>query len=222
MPDPWATYKCPSASQAKVSNLLSAYQESFQLLRKVPWKTKAVDEAATTHGSEAWRAAGEIETTGKHAPEDEERFQKMKEEAWSSPKRQPGFQRKTRNEFEEEFSRKVRNVMGNSKGEQEKAVQKWSSEMQRAIQLEERRREARRERQWNKKTRTLKDNEHGRNYGDRGSRPIATGLTVSSGAWCEFAMCASSDEKVYEFSVPIQSGRYHMVGEAARSLLCRC
>ena len=75
--------------------------------------------------------------------EDEERFQKMTEKAWSLFERLPGFKRKTRNEFEEEFNRKVRNVMGNSKGEQEKAVQKWSSEMQRAIQPEERRREAR-------------------------------------------------------------------------------
>ena len=75
--------------------------------------------------------------------EDEERFQKMKEEAWRLFERQPGFERKTRKEFEEEFGRKVRSVMGNSRGEQEKAVQKWSSEMQRATQPEERRREAR-------------------------------------------------------------------------------
>ena len=47
-----------------------------------------------------------------------------------------------REEFEEEFGRKVRNVTGNSRGVQEKAVHKWSSEMQRAIQPEERRREA--------------------------------------------------------------------------------
>ena len=67
----------------------------------------------------------------------------MKEEAWRLFERQPGFKRKTRNEFEEEFGRKVRNVMSNSRGEQEKVVQKWSDEMQRAIQPEERRREAR-------------------------------------------------------------------------------
>ena len=75
--------------------------------------------------------------------EDEECYQKIKEEAWRLFERQPGFKRKTREEFEEEFGRKVRNVMGNSRGEQEKALQKWSSEMQRTIQPEERRREAR-------------------------------------------------------------------------------
>ena len=93
----------------------------------------------------------------------------MKEEAWRLFERQPGFKREMRNEFEEEFGRKVRNVMGNSRGEQEKAVQKWSNEMQRAIQPEERRCEAREERQWNKKIPTPKDNEHGRSYGNRGS-----------------------------------------------------
>ena len=67
----------------------------------------------------------------------------MKEEAWRLFERLPGFKWKTRNEFEEEFGRKVRNVLGNSRGEQEKAVQKWSSEIQRAIQREKRRREAR-------------------------------------------------------------------------------
>ena len=54
----------------------------------------------------------------------------------------------------------------------------------------------------------------GETTGIEDPRPIAAGLTVSNGAWDEFAMCASCDEKVYEFSVPIQSGRYHMVGVA--------
>ena len=40
--------------------------------------------------------------------EDEERFQKMKEEAWRLFERQPGFKRKTKEEFEEELTRKVR------------------------------------------------------------------------------------------------------------------
>ena len=71
--------------------------------------------------------------------EDEERFQYIEEEAWRLFERQPGIKRKTREEFEEDFGRKVRNVMGNSRGEQEKAVQKWSSEMQGAIQPEDRR-----------------------------------------------------------------------------------
>ena len=75
--------------------------------------------------------------------EDEERFQKMKEEAWRLFERQPGFKRKTREEFEEELTRKVRNTPGNNRGEREKMMQKWSSEMQRVVQPEERRHEAR-------------------------------------------------------------------------------
>ena len=60
-----------------------------------------------------------------------------------SPKDSQVSNGKRGEEFEEEFGRKVRNVMGNSRGEQEKAVQKWSSEMQRAIQQQERRCEPR-------------------------------------------------------------------------------
>ena len=52
--------------------------------------------------------------------EDEERFQKMKEEAWRLFERRPGFKRKTREEFEEELTRKVRNTPGNNRGEREK------------------------------------------------------------------------------------------------------
>ena len=96
--------------------------------------------------------------------EDEERFQKMKEEAWRLFERQPRFKRKTREEFEEELTRKVRNTRGNNREEREKMMQKWSSEMQRVVQPEERRHE----RKWNRKIPTPKDNEHGRKYGDRG------------------------------------------------------
>ena len=161
MPDPWATYKCPSASQAKVSNLLSASQDLSSYSGKFRGRQKRSD----TRAQEAASLIDEtlnffVKTTGKDEAsmrqqltgqkreelrrnrdhwkaraEDEERFPKMKEEAWRLFERPPGFKRKTRNEFEEEFGRKVRNVMGNSRGEQEKAVQKWSSEMQRAIQL---------------------------------------------------------------------------------------
>ena len=169
MPDPWATYKCPSVSQAKVSNPLSASQDLSSHSGTIRGRQKRSD----TRAQEAAPLIDEtlnyfVKTTGKDEAsmrqqltgqkreelrrnrdhwkaraEDEERFQKMKEEAWSLFERQPGFKRKTRNELEEEFGRKVRNVMGNSRGEQEKVVQKWSDEMQRAIQPEERRREAR-------------------------------------------------------------------------------
>ena len=67
----------------------------------------------------------------------------MKEEAWRLFERQPGFKQKTREEFEEELTRKVRNTPGNNKEEREKMMQKWSSEMQRVVQPEKRRHEAR-------------------------------------------------------------------------------
>ena len=75
--------------------------------------------------------------------EDKDHFQKMKEEAWRLFERQPGFKRKTREEFEEELTRKVRNTPGNNREEREKMMQKWSSELQRVVQPEERRHEAR-------------------------------------------------------------------------------
>ena len=70
-------------------------------------------------------------------------FPGTKEDAWRLFERQPGIKLKTREEFEEEFKRKVRDVMSSSRSEREKMVQKWSSEMQKVVQPEERRREAR-------------------------------------------------------------------------------
>ena len=75
--------------------------------------------------------------------EEEERLPKTKEEAWKLFERMPGFKRKTRVMFEEEFTRKVKNALDNSSKEREKAVQEWSNDMQRVIQPEERKREAR-------------------------------------------------------------------------------
>ena len=82
-----------------------------------------------------WKACAE--------KEEEEPFQMTKEEAWRLFERLPGLKRKTREEFKDDFTCKIRNVMVNSKREQEKAVQEWSSDMQRAIQQEERRCEPR-------------------------------------------------------------------------------
>ena len=72
--------------------------------------------------------------------EEVEQFQRTKEDAWRLFERQPGVKRKTRAEFEEEFKRKVMDVMSSSRSEREKMVQKWSSEMQKVVQPEERRR----------------------------------------------------------------------------------
>ena len=75
--------------------------------------------------------------------EEEEHFQKSKEEAWRLFERMPGFRQKTREMFEEEFTRKVKNALDNSRKEREKAVQEWSNDMKRVIQPEDRKREAR-------------------------------------------------------------------------------
>ena len=76
--------------------------------------------------------------------EEEERLQKTKEEeVWRLFERMPGFKRKTREMFEEELTRKVRNAPDNSRKEQEKAVQEWLSDMQKVVRPEERKREAR-------------------------------------------------------------------------------
>ena len=55
----------------------------------------------------------------------------------------PGSKRKTREEFEEEFTRKVRNARSNCRKEKEKKMEEWSSEMQRVVPQEERTRETR-------------------------------------------------------------------------------
>ena len=95
MPDPWTTYKCPSASQTKVSNPLSASQDLSSYSRKFRGRQKRSDmraqEAAslidetlnffvnTTQGKTKLRcvnnsrvrsvkSCGEVEITGKHAP----------------------------------------------------------------------------------------------------------------------------------------------------------
>ena len=183
-------------SDTRAQEGASLIDETLNFFVKTTWKDEAsMRQQLTGQKREELRR---IRDHWKARAEDEERFQKMQEEAWRLFERQPGFKRKTRNEFEEAFGRKVRNVMSNSRGEQEKAVQKWSSEMQRDIQPEERRREAR--------ERTTMEQEDSNSQRQRTWEKLRT---VSTGAWGEFAMCASSDEKVYEFSV-----WYHMVGVA--------
>ena len=77
----------------------------------------------------------------KTCAEEEDRFRRTKEEAWKLFEKQPESKRKTKEEFEEEFTHKVRNATGNCRKEKEKKMQEWSSEMQRVVQQEERRRE---------------------------------------------------------------------------------
>ena len=95
MPDPWATYKRPSASQAKVGSPLrgggprstTRAQESVSLIDETLnffVKTSGKDEASmrqqlTSQKREELRRSRDH---WKARAEEEERFQKMKEEAW--------------------------------------------------------------------------------------------------------------------------------------------
>ena len=175
-------HKCPSASQTKVSNLLSANQD----LSSYSGKSRGRQKRPDTRAQEAASLIDEtlnffVKTTGKDEAsmrqqltglkreelrrnrdhwkaraEDEERFQKIKDEASSLFERQPG------------------NVMGNSGGEQEKMVQKWSDETERAISQRSGNARPGRERQWNKKIPTPKFlTNMGEITGTEDPRPIA-------------------------------------------------
>ena len=78
--------------------------------------------------------------------EEHERFQSKKEEASELFGRQSSFKQRTREEFEEEFKQKTQDVAFGRlarREEQEKNLQKWTSELQKAAQAEEGRKEAR-------------------------------------------------------------------------------
>ena len=75
--------------------------------------------------------------------EQEQRLRHKKEEAWELFQRQPTLMRKTREEFEKKFREKVLGgIYSISKDEQEKDLQSWTSELEKAAQEEERRLEA--------------------------------------------------------------------------------
>ena len=128
-------------STTRAQEATSLIDETLSLFVKATGKDEAsMRQQLTSQKREELRRSRDH---WKARAEDQERFQKMKEEAWRLFERQPGFKRKTREEFEEELTRKVRNTPGNNSEEREKMMQKWSSEMQRVGQPEERRHEAR-------------------------------------------------------------------------------
>ena len=179
MPDPWATYKCPSASQTKVSNLLSASQDLSSYSGKFRGRQKRSDMRAQEAASLIDETVNFfVKTTGKDEAsmrqqltgqkreglrrnrdhwkaraEDEERFQKMKEEAWRLSERLRGMSSR-RNSAVRSGKRRCKSGQAKCKGR----FNQRSGDAR-----------PRRERQWNKKIPSPKDNEHGRNYGDQGS-----------------------------------------------------
>ena len=118
-------------STTRAQGATSLIDETLSLLIKATGKDEvSMRQQLTSQKREELRRSRDH---WKARAEDEERFQKMKEEAWRLFERQPGFKRKTREEFEEELTRKVRNTPGNNREEREKMMQKWSNEMQRVV-----------------------------------------------------------------------------------------
>ena len=157
MPDPWATFKSPSASQATVISPLPASQ-SFSNFSGKSRKgrsrssTRAQDNVAMLE--ETLRLV--VEATGKDEAsarqqlvnkrpaellrardfwrtrvEEKQRFQTKKKEAWEFYRRVSNFKPKSQEEFEEEFKRRV--MTGYSSGStqgREKYLDEWKTELQ--------------------------------------------------------------------------------------------
>ena len=149
MPDPWATYKCPSASQAMITSLLPASQSFSNFSRKSRKgrsrsSTRAQDNTAVLE--ETLRLF--VEATGKDEASmrqqlvskrsvellrDREfwRTRVKEKEAWEFFRRVPSFKPKSQEEFEEEFKRRV--MTGYSSGStegREKYLDEWKIELQ--------------------------------------------------------------------------------------------
>ena len=157
MPDPWATFKSPSAGQATVISPLPASQ-SFSNFSGKSRKgrsrssTRAQDNVAMLE--ETMRLV--VEATGKDEAsarqqlvnkrptellrardfwrtrvEEKQRFQTKKKEAWEFYRRVPNFKPKSQEEFEEEFKQRV--MTGYSSGStqgREKYLDEWKTELQ--------------------------------------------------------------------------------------------
>ena len=170
MPDPWASFKSPSASQATVISPLPASQSSSNFSGKSRTgrsrsSTRAQDNVAMLE--ETMRLV--VEATGKDEDsarqqlvnkrpaellrardfwrtrvEEKQRFQTKKKEAWEFYRRVPNFKPKSQEEFEEEFKRRV--MTGYSSGStqgREKYLDEWKTELQKKALERDSRLEAR-------------------------------------------------------------------------------
>ena len=70
----------------------------------------------------------EVDTIRQHAPKKKRASKRRRKKRGGFSKRMPGFKRKMREMFEEEFTRRARNAFDNSRKERENAVQEWSSD----------------------------------------------------------------------------------------------
>ena len=149
MPDPWATYKCPSASDNQAETTASSETYRIPADRGVLAQTRVFRGARlrTATRAPSTRSRGpnltKEELQQRKRTEQEERLCQKKEEAWELYQRQPALMRKTRENFETKFREKVLGgIYSSSKDEQERDLQSWMNELEKVAQEEERRLEA--------------------------------------------------------------------------------
>ena len=148
MPDPWATEKCPSASNNQAETSASSETNRVPEDRGVSAPTRgfcgarlrSVTRAPSTRPRGPNLTNGELRQ--RKRIEQEQRLCRNKEEAWELFQRQPTLMRKSRENFETQFREKVLGgIYKNSKDEQ-KDLQSWMTELEKVAQEEERRLEA--------------------------------------------------------------------------------
>ena len=147
MPDPWASYKRPSADEGQTT--ISAPTETNRCTpadRGVFAPTRgfrgarlrSATRAQPTNPRSPNLTKGEVQR-GKPT-EQELSLRRKKEEAWELFQRQPTLMRKTREKFERNVTDKVLGgIYNSSRDEQEKDLESWTKELEKAAQEEERR-----------------------------------------------------------------------------------
>ena len=171
MPDPWATYKCPSAEEGQTTTgvppeinkgtfaLTKGFREARSRSATRNMETRSmVDEAVDFYVKATGRDGtqkrqelvnmrpGELKQSLERwqaRAKDVQRLQDKKEHAWDLYRRMPNFKRKNKEDFEKDLEHKA---VYNGKVD-EKRLQEWTDEMQSKVRAAERQLEAR-ERKW--------------------------------------------------------------------------
>ena len=113
MPDPWATYKCPSASSNQAETTASSETNRIPADRGALAQTRVFRGARLRSATRApsTRSRGpnltKEESQQRNRTEQEQRLGRKKEEAWELYQRQPALTRKTIENFETKFREKV-------------------------------------------------------------------------------------------------------------------
>ena len=170
MPDPWATYKCPSTEEGQTTSnappankgalaLTKGFRESrsrsatrnmetrSMVDKTLDFYMKATGRDGTQKREELVNMRpGELRRSLERwqtSAEEVQRLRDKKEHAWDFYSRVPNFRRMKKEDFERDFAHKV---VYNGKVD-EKSLQEWTDEMQSKVQRAERELEAR-EREW--------------------------------------------------------------------------